>query len=255
MRDPAGESLHYWDSLANPAETRFYVWIEPPGWRPIWGPENKYGKRFIENTPRLWFEFRTSTFMPKYPKWLIHKDAEPRVGPRDTLALEGQEFIVRWNPREPEAEAFGKEVYNILRKLTACAFKVFECDLRRAFRPETRRMQKMCLAGRHALAWSLKRRHNYLKCDHWACLLKPADYRFRPGDVFTKAEYKRYLADREAEFQAELKQRLEDDKREARARKEAGEPPSLAILIEGAGPLSGFKMRVPIGKSSPGNGK
>jgi hypothetical protein len=110
MRDPTNEPLHYWDSLADPAERRFYVWVEPSGWSPIWSCEDADGKRFIENTPRLWFGFKRSAFMPKYPQWLIHLDDEPQVGARDTLVLEGSEFEVRWNPMEREAEAFGKKV-------------------------------------------------------------------------------------------------------------------------------------------------
>lgn len=205
MRDPTGESLHYWDSLADPAERRFHVWIEPPGWRPVWGPEDEYGVRYIENMPRLWFQFQRSNFQLGWPRggWV---DVEPRpASGRDTLVLQGYKFLVRWNPREPEAEVFGKKVYNVLRKLAACEFKVFEPDSRRAYTAETWRMQKQCLAGRHALAWSLKRRHNYLKCDNWANLLKSADYRFRQGDIFTKAEYRQWRADQEERHQQNLR--------------------------------------------------
>ncbi|HEY7610278.1 MAG TPA: hypothetical protein VIF14_13675 [Alphaproteobacteria bacterium] len=209
MRDPTGESLHYWDSLADPAETRFYVWIEPPGWRPVWGPEDDYGLRYIETIPRLRFEFRRCHFQLGWPRgsW---DDVEPMpTSGRHTLVLQGYQFLVRWNPREPEAEAFGKKVYNILRKLTACEFKVFEPDSRRAYDDKTWRMQKQCLAGRHALAWSLMRRHNYLKCDNWANLLKSADYRFRTGDVFTKAESRKFFADAEKRFQEDLRLHME----------------------------------------------
>jgi hypothetical protein len=209
MRDPTGESLHYWDSLADPAETRFYAWIEPPGWRPRWGPEDEDGLRYVENTPRLWFAFKRSSFQRGWPRggWI---DTEPRpAGGRDTLVLKGYDFVVRWNPREPEAEAFGKKVFNILRKLTACEFKVFEPESRRAYSAQTWRMQKQCLAGRHALAWSLKRRHNYLKCDNWANLLKSAHYHFRPSDVFTKAELRQWRANEEKQFQEKLRLRNE----------------------------------------------
>jgi hypothetical protein len=255
MRDPAGALLHYWDALADPAETRFLVWIEPPGWRPVWSQADEDGIRYIENTPRLWFEFQRSTFRPKYPKWLIHLDDEPRVGARDTLVLEGRDFEVRWNPAEPAAEAFGKKVYNILRKLTGCEFKGFEPESRRAFTPDTYKTQKLCLAGRHALAWSLERRHNYLKSDSWGMLLKSSEYRFLPGDVFTKAEYEQFLAAREAEFEAKLKRLNEEHKERARARAASGEPPTLDLIVEGTGGLSGLKMRFPIGKSGPRTGR
>ncbi len=213
MRDPTGEALHYWDSLTDPEERRFYVWVEPPGWQPVWGPEDEFGIRYIENTPRLWFRFERSRFQGSWPKggW---QDTQPRPkSVRDAVVLLGYEFLVRWKPGEPEAAAFGKKVYNILRKLTACEFKVFEPDSRRAFTAETWRMQKQCLAGHHALAWSLKRRHNYLQCDNWASLLKAADYRFRARDVFTKAEYRKWEAERESRFQETLRLHNEANER------------------------------------------
>ncbi len=205
MRDPADEPPHYWSSLADPAERAFYVWLEPSGWRPVWGPENEDGVRYLENTPRLWFQFTRSDFQHDRPRggWA---DAEPRPkSARDSVVLQGYQFLVRWSPREPEAEAFGKKVYNILRKLTGCEFKVFEPDSRRAYDAETWRTLKQCLAGRHALAWSLKRRHNYLKCDHWANLLKSADYQFRTGDIFTKAELRQWRANEERKVQEALR--------------------------------------------------
>jgi hypothetical protein len=198
MRDPTQEPLHYWQSLSDPAETRFYAWIEPPGWRPRWGPENESGERRIENTPRLWFEFHRSWFQRKWPNggWM---DVEPRpVSARDTVVLHGHEFIVRWNPREPEAEAFAKTVYGILRKLTGCNFMAFEAGTRKAFDGASRHTPKRLLAGRHALAWSLRRRHNYLT-GSGDYLRKPASFELRPGDVFTKSELRQWVAKNERE--------------------------------------------------------
>jgi hypothetical protein len=253
MRDPTGEPLHYWGSLADPAERRFYVWVEPAGWRPVWGPANEDGVRYIENTPRLWFEFRRSQFQHNWPRGVWYNVELPHASRRDCLVLSGPQFTIRWNPSEPEAEAFGKKVYNILRKLTACEFKVFEPESRRAYDAKTWRMQKQCLAGHHALAWSLKRRHNYLKCENWEALLKSADCRFRPGDVFTPGELKQWQADRDAEFEAELAQLLEKRKQQARERARSGKPPEPAILVHGTGALSGLDMRIPIGTSKPRN--
>lgn len=203
MRDPTGEALHYWGSLADPAETRFLAWIEPRRWQPVWRPADQFGKRFIENTPRLWFDFYRSEFIVR--PFGHRYETEPRPShTRQNITLQGHAFEIRWNPSEPEAEAFAKKVYNILRKLTACEFKVFEPESRRAFDPGTWRMPTGCLAGRHALAWSLKRRHNYFGCG-WRNLLKSAEYRFRPGDVMTKAEVRRWRADRDALFEETLR--------------------------------------------------
>lgn len=257
MRDPTGESLHYWDSLADPAETRFVAWIEPPGWQPIWGPTNDDGIRYIENTPRLWFEFERSEFILRRPKCGRREDTEPQpASGHDTIALEGPTFEVRWNPSEPEAESFAKKVYNVLRKLTVSRFIVVSEESRRAFSAEAGGMLKQCLAGRHAVAWAMKRKHNYLKCNNWGgVLLKPEGYRFRRRDIFTPGEYKQLVADREAEFQARLQQLLDESKLEAKARAKSGGPPTLNLLVDGTGGLSGLKMRIPIGKSAPRNGK
>lgn len=253
MRDPTGEPLHYWESFADPAEWRFIAWIEPPGWRPVWMAPDEEGIRYIENTPRLWFEFQSSKFIvqrPTLPRW---HDTEPQpLNGRETVALEGPTFEVRWNPSEPEAEAFAKKVYNILRRLTVSRFIVVIRESRRAYSGKAEGMLRQCLAGRHAVAWALKRRHNYLQCNNWGgVFLKPATYPFRRRDIYTPGEYKQHLADREAEFQAMLQAHLEESKRRARERAKSGEPPTLDLLVDGGGGLSGLKMRIPIGTITP----
>ncbi len=208
-RDPTGEPLRYSESLADPAETRFIAWIEPPGWQPVWALPDNFGERYIENTPRLWFDFyRCDYLLLGRPHVIPHRRAtepQPRNG-RAAIALEGHSFEVRWNPSEPEAEAFAKTVYNILRKLTVDRFIRVERESRRAFALEAQGMRKQCLAGRHAVAWTMKRRHNYLSCDNdgWA-MLKPANYPFRRRDVFTKAEYRRWRAKLDKDFEERLR--------------------------------------------------
>lgn len=251
QRDPTGEPLRYWSSLAEPAETQFLAWIEPSGWQPIWMPPDEFGVRYIENTPRLWLDFYRSHFILERPPH--RQDTEPlaRNG-SETIKLEGHTFEVRWNPSEAEAEAFAKKVYNILRKLTIDRFIRVERESRRAFAPESHGMRKQCLAGRHAAAWALQRRHNYISCnnDAWASL-KPANYPFRRRDVFTPGEYKQWVADIEAEIEAIGEARVEESKRRAHERAKSGAPARLDVIVTGSGALRGLDMRIPIGTVPP----
>lgn len=248
MRDPTGEPLHYLDSLVDPAESFFYAWIEPPGWRPVWGPEDHIGVRRIENTPRLWFELTRSAYVAKRGNfWRRHDTMPDLLNARETIQLDGYGFEVRWNPSEPEAEAFGKKVFNILRRLTVSRFVEVDHKDRRAFWRDARNMPWRCLAGRHAVAWALERRHNYFK-NTGGPLLKPANYPFRRRDIYTPAEIERYDADREAEFQAKLHAYEEERKRQAKERAKSGAPPTLDLLVRGLGALGGLDMRLPVAK-------
>lgn len=248
MRDPTGKPLHYRDSLADPAVSFFYAWIEPPGWRPVWGPEDHMGVRRIENTPRLWFHLIASAFVAKRGNFWLRHDAMPDLlNARETIQLDGFDLEVRWNPSEPEAEAFGKKVFNILRRLTVSRFVAISPRDRRAFRPDVVNMPTRCLAGRHAVAWALERRHNYFKCSGGP-LLKPANYPFRRRDIYTPGELRRYFADCEAEFQAKLEAYNEEMKRRAKERAKSGEPPTLDLLVRGLGALGGLDTRLPVAK-------
>lgn len=213
MRDPAGEPPRFLESLAVPEVNNFFVWVEPPGWRPVWGPEDDQGLRYLENTPRLWFQFCRADFIRGWPGGRGEK-ADPRPKhSRDIHVLRGDRFVVRWNPREPEAEAFGKKVWNILRQLTVCEFFIFDSLSRRAYRAQPQRSERMLLAGRDAAAWSLKRRHNYLRGNTWDALLKPSAYRLRPGDAMTKPEYRRWRAEDERMTREDARLRKEADER------------------------------------------
>jgi hypothetical protein len=211
-RDPQGEPLRYWNSLADPAETRFIAWIEPPGWQPIWMPPDEFGGRYIDNTPRLWFDFNRCHFLLLRRRGIVprRRASEPKAcSGRTAIAIEGNTFEVRWNPLEPEAEAFAKKVYNILRKLTVDRFIRVEPESRRAFEREAGGMRRQCLAGHHAVAWAMRRRHNYFGCNNWNVLLKPANYPFGRRDILTKAERRRQIAAREKGFEEEWRLRTE----------------------------------------------
>ena len=220
-------------------------------------PADQYGVRYIENTPRLWFEFQRSMFIVKRPNFRRRHDTEPQpINGRETIALEGPTFEIRWNPSEPEAEAFAKKVYNVLRRLTVSRFIVFSEASRRAFEAAAGNMPKLWLAGRHAAAWALRRRHNYFQCNNWGgVLLKPANYPLRRRDIFTPGELRQHMADREAELEALVRAQLEETRRRARERAKSGEPPTFDLLVDGGGGLSGLKMRIPIGTMTPRNKK
>lgn len=246
MRDPTGEPLRYWNSLADPAESFFYAWLEPPGWRPVWGPENHIGVRYIKNTPRLWFGLIRSAYVAKRRNFWRRHDTMPKpLSVRETIELDGFGFEVRWNPAEPEAEAFGKKVFNILRRLTVSRFVEISSRDRRAFRPDAVNVPTRCLAGHHAVAWALERRHNYFKCSGGG-LSKPANFPFRRRDIYTPGELRQYIADREEEFEARLHARLEEMKRQAKERAKSGAPPTMDVLVRGMGGFEGFEMRLPV---------
>lgn len=250
MRDPTREPLRYWDSLADPSERFYIAWIEPPGWKPVWTPPHTDGVRYVANAPRLWFDLHHGHF--EWPRDTYNHYSEPEhINARESLLLAGNTFEVRWHPGDGEAEAFGKKVYNILRRLTVSRFLVFSIEDRKAFRREAHDLRTLCLAGDHAAAWALKRRHNYFKCSNWAARLKPVTYPLRRRDVYTPAEYKRYVADEEKRFQEFARAHMEEVKRQAQERAESGKPATLDILVEGGGALSNLKMRIPVGTVPP----
>lgn len=214
LRDLAGEPLHYWDSLAHRAETDFQAWIEPPGWRPEWGPPDWQGVRELENMPALEFTFRRSHFEFLGPKrWHSFNDEPVALNGRETIVLHGTTFEVRWNRYDTDGEAFGKNVFKILRKLTVDLFINVDRETRKAWSDKPARMPSYCLAGHHADAWTLKRKHNYLAEDGGP-LMKSARYRFRRAEIFTDAE----LAQRRAREEAWLVERVKQLKEESAQR-------------------------------------
>jgi hypothetical protein len=53
FKQPPNLTLNYLDSLSDPRTFVKTLWIEPPGWRPLWlGPDEK-GKCWIGNEPHL----------------------------------------------------------------------------------------------------------------------------------------------------------------------------------------------------------
>ncbi|MGH7006073.1 MAG: hypothetical protein ACREIP_19190 [Alphaproteobacteria bacterium] len=178
-------------------------------------PPDEFGVRYIDNTPRLWFDFHRCHFLLLRRPGIVppRRASEPKPGSgRAAIALEGNTFEVRWNPAEAEAEAFAKKVYNILRRLTVDRFIIIEPASRRPSAGKVHGMRKQLLAGRHAVAWALKRRHNYFGCTNWDALLKPASYPFRRRDILTKTEHRR----RNAALEKVLKEewRLQEEAKE-----------------------------------------
>ena len=65
-RNPGVELPDYFPSLGDVLEDRFWVWIEPPNWRPRWRKRKRDGILVIENFPRLHF-FSRRVRMSGYP--------------------------------------------------------------------------------------------------------------------------------------------------------------------------------------------
>ncbi len=62
MRDPSGDTLIYYDFLADPRQLNFTAWVEPPGWQPVWVRDDERGYYFLDNEPKLCFQFRRGWF-------------------------------------------------------------------------------------------------------------------------------------------------------------------------------------------------
>lgn len=210
MRDPGGDPPRYWDSLAVVDEREFYGWILPEGWSPEWGEADQFGIRRIVNTPRLEFSFRRSVFYcadRDGRRETVRFDDPPEPRTEDeTIRLEGGDLAISWNRYDEEAEAFAKIVFRLLFKQTTDRFIQMESKSRRALSPVPWNNRRYGMAGRHAEAWALARRHNYLFDGR---LNKPASYSFAPGDVFSADE----LAAIKAKWAAELEEIVAREKR------------------------------------------
>ena len=62
LRDPSGDTLIYYNSLADPRQLNFTAWVEPPGWQPVWVRDDERGYYFLDNEPKLCFQFRRGWF-------------------------------------------------------------------------------------------------------------------------------------------------------------------------------------------------
>ena len=210
VRDLEGQSLHYWDSLTDPAETHYRAWIEPPGWRPQWKPADWQGVRELDNIPNLEFTYSRSFFEIQRRTGGIWSNDEVLAGHnRETVTLHGELFQVRWNRYDEEGEAFGKTVFKILRRLTVDRYIAVERESRKAFTGEPFRHPAWCLVGHDADAWTLKRRHNYLT-GSGGPLMKSAAYKFPPKGVFTPAQLARSQAAEDAALEKEVRRQIEE---------------------------------------------
>jgi hypothetical protein len=186
-RSPDNELPDYFPSLADVLETRYMVWVEPPGWKPRWRMRKRDDLLVLENRPRLHFTFWRGGFdCPDYRrKDGLHGD--PHLPVRDLdlmpmpidrkepILLSGYRMLGGWKTGDQEAKAFIAKVWRLLDKIATN--RLVSVD-NRTFQPippdGSAMVEPYVRAARGALAWARARRHNYLNwTGHW---YKPEAY-------------------------------------------------------------------------------
>lgn len=69
VQRPPSLVVPYYDSLGDPGERWFLVWLEPEGWKPIWTGPNEYDIYVIANEPRLQVSFDRGGIPRLDPTW------------------------------------------------------------------------------------------------------------------------------------------------------------------------------------------
>lgn len=213
MRDPSGDTLIYYDSLADPRQLHYTAWVEPPGWRPEWAKDEERGSYHLVNKPKLWFEFRRGWFNyvgapgrpPDLPREMLYwgpatdSSEPPRVDdPDKPVILTGERIFGAWDKDDKEAEAFVRKVFRILTKLTTNRFRWVDRYTRHPLPAVQGALHEW--AGHDAVRWAHERRNNYL-----IRLNKPADYDFGDEPMASFEE----VAKRDAEYRRRIDEQLE----------------------------------------------
>jgi hypothetical protein len=182
-----GEWPDYFLSLADVLERSFYVWVEPPKWRPRWKLIKRADLLVIDNLPRLHFTFRRGGFACPDPRradglhgdpHLPTRDLELRPDPidrKEPIVLEGHRMLGGWDKGDDVAKAFVHKVWRILRKMSTNRVVSIDKRTLEPVPPDGSATVESCFrAANDALRWARGRRHNYLAWNgHW---FKPERY-------------------------------------------------------------------------------
>jgi hypothetical protein len=177
IRDPGREPPDYFESLGTEREQYFYAWVEPPHWRPRWEVRTDYVR--LSNKPRLHFLFRRAAFDRHSAKWAerAHNDHRVRINslpnaPRpedddEVLTLRGDRMLGGWMKGDESAKAFVAKVWRIASKITTNLLIAYDETTREPY-PHGPERRSHVWAGPDAVAWALRRKHNYLEwAGHW----------------------------------------------------------------------------------------
>jgi hypothetical protein len=208
MRDPTGEALIYYDSLADSRQFRYTAWVEPPGWEPEWAWDENSGIYVLVNKPKLFFEFRRSAFSrsmkpdrpANFPREMLYwgpdtrtSDPPPINQPDTVVTLLGDRMVGFWDPGDEEAKAFVGKVFRIASKLTTNKFRWVDEDTMHPLPGVHSAVHEW--AGHDAVRWAHERRHNYL-----IRFNKPADYDFGDEPLTSFEEVEKRNAERRRRF-------------------------------------------------------
>lgn len=186
-RSPDNELPDYFPSLGAVSETRFWVWVEPPHWRPRWRRRERSDILVIENFPRLSFYFWRGGYNLPDPRRAKERedDLDPGVidlalqplslDRQEAVTLRGDRMLGGWRKGDDSAKAFVHKVWRLLGKMTTNRLIAVDSRTRNPIPPDgTAMAEPYVRAATDALKWARWRRHNYLEWDgHW---YKPEGY-------------------------------------------------------------------------------
>jgi hypothetical protein len=184
---PKDEGPDYFPSLADVLEKNFYVWVEPPNWRPRWRRRKRSDLLVIENIPRLNFTFRRGGFscpdprrhdgLHGNPHLPTHNlDLQPgAIDNREPIVLEGHRMLGGWDKGDDVARAFVHKVWRILGMMSTNRLIAIDPHSLHPIPPDgSASTVSYVRAANDALRWARGRRHNYLAwSNHW---YKPERY-------------------------------------------------------------------------------
>ena len=111
----------YYETLADPDERYFLVWLEPSGWKPKWEGPNSEGVYVIANRPRLQFTFERSGRVPP-----------------DYLNLLGGRIWAYYLKDDKEHLRFLNKVWRIVAKLSTNVLDILDRKTGEVMRPAQR---------------------------------------------------------------------------------------------------------------------
>lgn len=186
-RDPEGEPLEYYESMADPRERHFRAWIEPRDWKPFWTPFGDGDQYHIVNEPEMDLQYSRQSFVCEdrdETEERAFDDPPQRKSDDESIRLRWGSLYSGYYADNAEDKAFVHKVFRIAKKLTTNVLINVDKPTRRPMFLEGRPRGVNVVAGLHAAAWSLEHRHNYL--DFYT---KAPGFPYDPAEVLPEDEW------------------------------------------------------------------
>lgn len=188
----------------------------PPDWKPEWfrGSDGNY---LVSNEPSVVMRFHCSTFHGAGQGGLLDPPV-PRSD-EDILWLDDGRLACFYSALVPEEKLAVMKMLRIVQKLTTNLVIAIDSETGRPLWLDPRKT--VMKVGRHAAAWSLQRRHNYINRGS-----KAPGFPYDPADVLPggEAQYARRMAESRAEFErgmAQVEKKILEDRKARSARKKS----------------------------------